>query len=311
VNKKRFEQLKREIADREIRARRESEERQEEIKELWGLKKQDRPLKEKEFKELKKRKLKELLKSVRDVTENDDLINGVDDLVKLVGLQDREIDYLTKFRRDWERIRSRYPEELENLSFLIFRAEVERLIQTGAIKLPKLTPKQEQERKRSRYRWGGLYGLIEYQFGGAGEAEWRKTTFSGVVSLVTNEPYPASCLDEIFAGGGVNTSRLQSLFGMDRNRFPKELPSVQKGRERRYAYRAVVKIMDALLTQNDCQNETQARGRPYRIWLCDLNARTRVLGGIEARLTASPWPKHVKAAFLRVVRRHLRDSAKK
>ena len=117
---KEYERLGRELAEKKEKASSESEDRQEEIKVLWGLAEQqlgiaknERKLKEKQ---LKAQKLKQLLKSLEDLTGNDDLVDPVRELIRLAALQDREIEYLTQFRRDWEEIDAHYPEQLENLS---------------------------------------------------------------------------------------------------------------------------------------------------------------------------------------------------
>ena len=64
-------------------------------------------------------------------------------------------------------------------------------------------------------------------------------------------------------GHRIREPGLQNLFGMHRNRFPKNLPAKEDGRETWYDYRAVVKIMRALLlekpgkakAQPDCGSE--------------------------------------------------------
>src|SRR5436309_9087767 len=120
--KKEYERLERERVEHEEKARIESEDRRERIKVLWDLDEQQlraaKNPKERKRKEqeLKAKKLKELLKSVRDSTGNDDLVDRVSELIELAALQDREIEYLVQFQRDCERIHARYPEQLENLS---------------------------------------------------------------------------------------------------------------------------------------------------------------------------------------------------
>src|SRR5947207_7267086 len=116
-----FERLGQQIAEHKEKAQIESSDRRERIKALWDLDEQqlraaknsnERKLKEQE---LKAKKLKELLKSVRDSTENDDLVDRVSELIELAGLQDREIQYLTKFRQGWELIEALKPGLLSNL----------------------------------------------------------------------------------------------------------------------------------------------------------------------------------------------------
>jgi hypothetical protein len=169
-------------------------------------------------------------------------------------------------------------------------------------------------------------GLIEYEFGGAGEAEWRKHSLSGQFG----SPYEPTCLDKIFAGGSVKMHEsegermsfsyfgspehrirepgLQNLFGMHRNRFPKNLPPAKKdGRERWYNYCALVETMRALLLEWSGEPKGSAR-----LWLRgDPVLRTRVLSGIAARIDSLSMSADIARAFLAVVRHYLPDSAKK
>jgi len=329
------ERLKREIAEKRVKACRESEDRQEKIKVLLGLEEQqlravakspkERKLKEKE---LKSQNLKQLRKSVRDSTDDDDLINQVGELVELAILQDCEIEYLTRFREDWELIRSYYPEQLEELYRNSLMAAVQPFIEK---QLAEEKPGKAWERKRQGYNWRGGVGLIEYEFGGRAEAESKKLVLRFPSALGPYAPaYQPSCLDDILRGGvgGVkmmpsffgqppitvdtctNMRRLQDLFGMNRNRFPKKLRPRRMGTQIVYDYRAVVKIMKALL-EKPSQRKRPVRGRPLTLWLGDRDLRTLVLSGIEARLKNLSAPKHIQAAFLPVVRHHLPNSAKK
>jgi hypothetical protein len=325
VNKKKREQLKREVADRESKARAESEARQETIKVLWGVKKQDlkaKTPKERKLNEqkLKEQKLKRLLNCIKDLAENDELADQLVELVELAGLQDREIDYLEQFRDELEQVRAHYPEQLENLSSASLMARVQPLIEKLAAEEK---PKKAWERTRGGYRWAGV-GLIEYEFGGDAEAKWRKSSLTGL-------PYQPSCLDDILRGGVgevktqpsllglppitvdtvTNMRRLQELFGMHRNRFPKKLPPRPMGREKVYDWCAVKKIMDALLSERCGPRKRSVRGRPRTLWLSDPDLRKRVLSGIEARINSISVPKEIATAFLDLVRRHRVDSAKK
>ena len=86
----------------------------------WGLDDQQlssaKNPRERKFKEkqLKAQKLRQLLRSVKDSSGNDDLVDRVGELVGLAALQDHEIDYLRQFQRDWERIAAHYPDRLES-----------------------------------------------------------------------------------------------------------------------------------------------------------------------------------------------------
>jgi hypothetical protein len=322
LSKKKLEQLEREEAEKESKARSESEDRQEEIKVLWGLAEQqlgtaknpkERKLKEKQ---LKAKKLTQLLKSVEDLTGNDDLVDPVRELIRLAALQDREIEYLMQFRRDWERIDAHYPDQLENLSSASL-FDLRLFIET---RLAEQNPNWED--RRHGYKLFSGVGLIEYQFGGAGEAEWQRHSLSGALGL----PYEPTCLDKIFAGGRLKMHEregemmsfwspghrirepgLQNLFGMHRNRFPKNLSPKEDGRETWYDYRAVVETMRALLLEKSGEAKGSAR-----LWLRgDQVLRTRVLSGIAARIDSLSVSGVIARAFLGVVRQYPPDSAKK
>jgi hypothetical protein len=332
VNKKEQERLKREIAEQEAKARSESEDRQEKIKVL-----------SKECKELPNRRdLNELLDELETLSNKygSSLSDRLRSLHQLAELQDREIEYLTQFRRELQRIHTHYPEQLENLRSATTYAE---LMQ---IKLPEPTPKRKYELKRGGHHWAGAgVGLIEYEFGGAREAELRKSTLTGLLAPTDDDPIwqrmvAPTCLDDIFAGGTVHMDNsekevgflpqhwywipqpgLQLLFGMDRNRFPNNLRSFKNPRNRRetlYDWRAVVKIMDALLSEKPREREKPSRGLPLKLWLTnpdDPDLCEHVLSGIEVRIKSLSVPEqikpHIKAEFLEVVHRHLSDSAKK
>jgi hypothetical protein len=234
-------------------------------------------------------------------------------------------------REDYEllqELRQRFSNDFENLIFWNEHAKLRELASVLSSRSPPLTSDQRYERKRWRYNWRGGVGLIEYQFGGAEEAERRKQPLAGLFGSA----YQPTCLDDIFAGGAVKMHYsegemsfllrphrllkpgLQSLFGMDRHRFPKK-PRNIRDRETFYDYRAVVIIMDSLLTEKPRKKRRKSKpGRPSRTpWLDDPALRTRVLTGIKGRINslADRVPKHIKSRFLSVIRRHLPDSGKK
>ena len=64
---------------------------------------------------------------------------------------------------------------------------------------------------------------------------------------------------------------LENLFGLDRHRFPKKLPTVRTGRGIEYTLVAVVQCMIALLADEK------------RPWLPDLKIRNTILRGIIER----------------------------
>jgi hypothetical protein len=233
-------------------------------------------------------------------------------LTELADLQTREIEYLTEFRRELERINVHCPEQLENLSFISSMAEYKPFMKKL---VADQTPTQRYESKRRMVLWKTV-GKIEWEFGGAKQAptlfgaihpraELGKSAFAaGIV-------FSPTCLDNIFAGGVINMLELQQLFGMDRNRFPRKLPCVKKGNQTLYIYEAITKIMDALLSEDPTERKRGAPGRRRQLWLGDPDLRTRVLSGIETRLNNISTSEHIMAAFLAVVHRHLPDSAKK
>ena len=284
-SKKEYERQEREEADRESKANCESENRQARMAVLWQ--------------ELRK---KQTQARIRKAVQTE--LGAT--LLELIDLQKKEIQYLVPFRCERDKIHTHFREQLENLRSARIWAEIEQLINTGVIKIRQPTPTQQHEWKRRVHRWADV-GLIEYEFGGAGEAEWRRS-IPGVLSLhlqPTCFGYQPTCLDEIFSGGRVNTRRLQDLFGVNCNRFPKD-PSVKNGRERSYNHHAIVKIMNALLSE-----KRKSRGRRLQTWPSDPNIRTRMLNGIAERVKIIAREKDIIDAFVTLVPRHCPDSAKK
>src|SRR6516162_3073015 len=167
-----FERRERKKAEREAKARSQSEKRQERIKVIWQ--------------ELKKAGPNRL----RDLTAENDL-GAI--LADLVDLQKAEIEHMRRPHELCEWAKTHAPEKLDALEFAHFRDLVERIWRFYPH--PKLTPKQKSERERQGYNWRGV-GLIECEFGGKGEAWWRKSTLSGAPGV----PYEPTCLDDIFAG---------------------------------------------------------------------------------------------------------------
>jgi hypothetical protein len=316
------ERLKQEIADRKTKARSESEDRRENIKRL-----------SKECKGLPRRRdFDELLDELEKLNNKfgSSLSDRIRSLHQLAELQDREIEYLTQFRRDWEQIEAHYPGLLENLRTQSLFLELGLRSEGQSVEE---RPGKAWERKHGDYKWCGGVGLIEYEFGGAAEAKWYEWTHG---LSATGEPYQPTCLDDIFAGGAVhmhNSEReavflgqpkphrilqpgLQLLFGMHSNGFQKNLTSFTNRRNRRerlYDYRAVTEIMEALLKPRE--GKTSVRGGPRRLWPSDPDLRTPVLSRIEARINSLSVPEqikpHIKAKFLAVVHRPPPDSAKK
>jgi hypothetical protein len=279
VSKKKSERLRREIAERKAKDREESEKRQERIKVLW-----------------REITSGELARDAKDLADNE-LVRS---LVELAQLQKLQIGYLAKFRRDWEQILAYYPEQLKNLYSASLMKAVQPLIKKQtAVE----DPKKRGERKRRRYDWGGI-GLIEREFGGDGEAWWRKSTLSGLL----DDAYKPVCLDEIFRGGRVPMRRLQELIGMDRRRFSEGLLdfSFKKGRERHYDWQALVKIMDDLLGEGPRERKRRVRGGSMRkLWLSDPDVSARVLRGIESRANDVSPCSEIRDAFKAIRLKHV------
>jgi hypothetical protein len=292
--KRRWQRSKKADREREERdreraaARTESQERQERIKVLWQELEKAGP------------------NRIRDLSVENNLIEI---LSELVVLQKNEIGHMRWFHLLCEWAETHAPEKLGDIRFAFTRYVVEESsrLNPGL----ELTPREKGERKRQGYNWRGV-GLIEYEFGGAGEAEWRKQPWPGLHGWPAPPwwVYEATCLDEIFAGGDVHKWRLQELFGMNRARFPKALPYIKKNRQIVYDSHSVAKIMDALLSEEPKQGK-EARGAPRQLWLSDPDVRTRVLTGIAARILELSVPDDIAREFLTIIAHHPPDSAKK
>lgn len=309
VKKKQIERRNQERTDREAAARSDSKDRREKIKVLWDL--DPRQLraatdKAQKLKSLKRQKLQKLLGAIKKLTGENELYDDIKELVDLAGWQDQEIEYLTPFRDEIERIKKHYPAEFLNLSGASFWNDIQPMLKEIR---GKEKPKQAYERKRRDYKLGDR-GEIENGFGNvvpisSEPFNFALTAYQQLLGIST-----CPVLDDIFAEGGVSMLKLQRLFGMNRNRFPKELPSFKKGRKRLYDYRALTEIMDSLLSEKAPNSGATRQGRPGGRWLNDSAVRARVLAGIEARSKAIAAPKHVADAFARMIRRYLPDSAK-
>jgi len=312
-----FELIKQAKAAEERKARKDSQARGEEIKVQWDLKEQDlkaETTKERKLKaqKLKKQKLKEILDSVRNLAadliepEKGDLIDRVNELVELVGLQDREIEYLTEFERKWEQILAYDREGLENLEIKSWRALHPFSCELASAE----TPQARYERKRRRYTWAGV-GKIEREFGDPRAALWQTNPI--LAPLIAGPP--PTCLDEILTGGGVNMVTLQELFGIDRHRLG-AAAGVEIKKGRLYYYSTVMKIFGFLLSESERPNR-KGPGAPKVHWLSERDVRTRVLEGIESRIAqiakelprsdrdkALWWWKEIATPFLDIVRRY-------
>jgi hypothetical protein len=244
---------------------------------------------------------------------------------ELVALQKKEIEYLTKFRDELEGIREFDPEQLKWLSnesaSARASAAMERIYSLVKKSPPKGSAKRVWDRIHRKRNW---FESIEYQFGGAGEADWGKPqgpplwlqNFIGGQALAPlfsgPPPYQPRCLDGILNGEveRLNTQKLQSLFyGIPRDRLleilkVKGLKGHREGRGFVYSWRAVLMIMKTLLNEEPKKRQW-AGGKARRIWLSDPELRTRVLTGIEARINTLSVPQDIRSAFLDVIHAHL------
>jgi len=188
-------------------------------------------------------------------------------------------------------------------------------------------PKKAWERKRGDYKWYGDVGRIEYEFGGTGEAEWRKQQLWASLSGLSYQP---TCLDEIFSGGAVRMRSedvpleaqsscqlapflartqhkpgLEELFGMERHRFGKGLPRIKENRGKWYDYHAVVKIMHRLLSEKPREGRRPSRGKTRRLWPFNPNLRVRILIGIHKRMESVSVSDDIWGSFTAVACLHL------
>src|SRR5262245_16053916 len=138
------ERLDQQIAEREAKARTDSDLRQKTIRQLWDLKHGgsntesyiERKLREQNA---KNEKLRSLVKCLEELTQDQTLVDAIDDLreraglkdivppwpelcsslkelIELAVLQNQEIEYLIQSHSELERIRRYYPEQLQHLS---------------------------------------------------------------------------------------------------------------------------------------------------------------------------------------------------
>lgn len=233
-------------------------------------------------------------------------------LAAVVVAQNREIKKLREGHKVLEQLRRHYPGELRTLE----QALEGKLAQTAVdeacaviktFPLPKRNPKRGYDRKRSSYA-RPPWGLIEQEFG---KLPHPIANFPAL-SLLLAQPEPR-CLDGIFHGERVRMFYLMQLFGLDRHRFPKNLPGAVKrrnSRETEYGYRDVVMIFDALLSEKP----RKRRGRKRELWLTDAenpDLRIHVLTAIKERVNSPSVPKSIQSAFVIVINRHLPKSGKK
>jgi hypothetical protein len=216
-------------------------------------------------------------------------------LVLLVAL----VVALRRSHERLEQIGKYFPNELASLINASSDAEFRAFASALSGTLSEPPPKRKYERKRRRWR-RNFFSSIEYQFGGAAEAEQRK--------LLSGLPYEPTCLDDIFAGKTVNMQRLEQLFAVDRHRLSEAL---QRASKPPYNYLDVVQIMHALLSENP-RKRRKRRGRsPRTPWLKDPDGRMRVLNGIMARIKRLSVQPNIANEFLTVIRPHVAESGKK
>jgi hypothetical protein len=228
-------------------------------------------------------------------------------LAALVVALKREVELL-------ERIRSRFPDKLEELQSAVLYAQIREFREALESAQDKPTPRQVSEKKRSKWH-RHFHNSIEYQFGGGLVADLRKYTALRGLSDAELQWLGATCLDKIFAGDPVNMQTLEDLFfGIGRKRLGKLLLGGRK--KRWYDWRDVIRIMESLLkeTQEFLLKEKERKrkkpvlGPPRKVWLYDKkdpDLLPRVVKRIEARLNSFSVDEDIKAAFLKVVYDHL------
>jgi hypothetical protein len=133
----------------------------------------------------------------------------------------------------------------------------------------KISKNYYEKSRRKRWRDGGV-GIIQEQFG-------LESSAISLLNPFDRSPPTGPCLDDLLKGGEVKMSgemwSLETLFGVNRHRFPKSLPYVRRGRETYYDLRAFMKCLLSLLS---CK-------APHRAWLPDTDQRSRVLTGVIRR----------------------------
>jgi hypothetical protein len=162
--------------------------------------------------------------------------------------------------------------EFENASF-VARRHLLSEVAAYLASLPKPKAKQKSKDKRRWFR-RNFHNSIEYQFGGAAEAERRKQLawLSNLppldLGILAGHQAPRTldsertCLDDVFAGQTVNMQRLEDLFGTYRHHL---LAILQGSHKPPYNYLDVVKIMHALLSEKPRKRPKKSTaGRPAR-----------------------------------------------
>jgi hypothetical protein len=198
-----------------------------------------------------------------------------------------------------KRIRRYLPDKFKNISDASADAEFRAFVEF--LPLRASTAEQTYERKRRRWR-RTFFSSIEYQFGGAAQAErWNPLS---AYSL----PYEPMCLDDIFAGKSVNMQRLEELFAMDRHRLSEAL---QRASKPPYNYLDVVQIMNALLSEKRRKSRKRRGRSPRTPWLNYPDRRMHVLNGIMARIKSLSVQPNIANEFFTVIRPHVAESGKK
>jgi len=265
LTEKELKQLQRVRAEEEAKSRSESKQRHQTIERLWH-------------------ELKEESERVKELAKDDDIVGT---LLELVGLQRDEISYMRSDHRLYQWAKTHAPDEVAAI-----RKKFDRVVSALLKRGNKLTPTQAYERRTRSTPPDDEIGLIEYEFGGRAQAR----------AFLRYDP---TCLDGVLMGYGVNMEYLESLFGMERHRFPKGL-NIRDGRKALYSALAVVKIMDTLLGERLLERKPQARGGSERkLWPREPDSRKPVLMGIANRALGYSRYKGIQAAFMAVACRHL------
>ncbi len=212
-------------------------------------------------------------------------------------------------RRDalWCELIESHPQELNRVVDAAFTTLIGRFGAYLAANKPKpirrpraLTADEKRENaRRAKARYERLRttrkvgtGLIEREFSKAPEVVNPNNGVPlryGLVNLLfgqleTDGPPGGPCLDDIMNGGEVQMRKgmysLEQLFGRSRKLLPVKLPHRRRGRQILYGWRAVLRCMDFLLSEQ--------KGRHK--WLPDSVSRAYILKAIleRAKLKAKP-----------------------
>ena len=182
---------------------------------------------------------------------------------------------------------------LESIDFEDCRALAKSISMFPRPKRKRKKPSNEAERQRNKRRAKNRYDRgRKYYRTQAGRIE---RDFGEAKSWLSSPGAPSGpCLDELFKGGEIKMVRgmycLQDLLGRGRQKIPRHLPSIHRGRECFYN-------LDSLL---ECMRRLLADDQANRGWLPDPVKRRIVLTGIMRR-AQDVAPANVRAAVIKAL----------